>query len=74
MIVFKGIIDLIGALLFTWFIAEFFEFKDNKKRFIFLVTLIQLICLQIFQIYHCFNSNSDNCLFRGFCLFKENFF
>ncbi|MFQ6793546.1 MAG: hypothetical protein ACLRT4_12275 [Thomasclavelia sp.] len=55
MIVFKGIIDLIGALLFTWFIAEFFEFKDNKKRFIFLVTLIQFICLQIFQIYHCFN-------------------
>ena len=50
MIIFNTAINFIESLLFVWFIAEFFDFKDNKNKFIFVSTLQQFIVLEISQI------------------------
>lgn len=49
MILFNAIINFIESLLFIWFIAEFFDFKDNKNKFIVIVTLLQFVILEISQ-------------------------
>ena len=54
MILFNTTINLIESLLLVWFIAEFFDFKDNKNKFIFVSTLIEFAILEISQFINYF--------------------
>ena len=54
MILFNAIINFIESFLFGWFIAEFFDFKDYKKKFIFVSTLVQFIILELSQFINYF--------------------
>lgn len=49
MILFNAIINFIESLLSVWFIAEFFDFKSNKNKFIFITTLTDFLILEISQ-------------------------
>lgn len=48
--IFNVVINFIEALLFTWFIADFFDFDTYKFRYIALATIVQFITLELFQI------------------------
>ncbi len=54
MILFNAIINFMESLLFVWFIAEFFNFKDNKNKFIVVSTLSQFIILEISEYINYF--------------------
>ena len=54
MILFNTTINLIESLSLVWFIAEFFDFKDNKNKFIFVSTLIEFAILEISQFINYF--------------------
>lgn len=54
MILFNTTINLIESLLLVWFTAEFFDFKDNKNKFIFVSTLIEFAILEISQFINYF--------------------
>ena len=54
MIIFDTVINFIESLLFVWFIAEFFDFKDNKNKFIIISTLVEFIILEVSQFINYF--------------------
>lgn len=54
MIIFDTVINFIESLLFVWFIAEFFDFKDNKNKFIIISTLAEFIILEVSQFINYF--------------------
>lgn len=49
MIIFNTVINFIESLLFVWFIADFFDFKDNKNKFIVISALLQFSILEVSQ-------------------------
>lgn len=49
MIIFDTVINFIESLLFVWFIADFFDFKDNKNKFIVISALLQFSILEVSQ-------------------------
>lgn len=49
MIIFDTVINFIESLLFIWFIAEFFNLKDNKNKFIIISALLQFSILEVSQ-------------------------
>ena len=54
MIIFDAVINFIESLLLVWFIAEFFDFKDNKNKFIVISTLVEFIILEVSQFINYF--------------------
>lgn len=54
MIIFDAVINFIESLLLVWFIAEFFDFKDNKDKFIVISTLVEFIILEVSQFINYF--------------------
>lgn len=54
MTIFNAIINFIESLLLVWFVAEFFDFKDNKNKFIFVSTLAEFAILEISQFINYF--------------------
>ena len=54
MIIFNTVINFIESLLFVWFIADFFDFKDNKNKFIVISALLQFIILEVSQFINYF--------------------
>lgn len=54
MIIFDTVINFIESLLLVWFIAEFFDFKDNKNKFIVISTLVEFIILEVSQFINYF--------------------
>lgn len=54
MIIFDAVINFIESLLFVLFIAEFFDFKDNKNKFIVISTLVEFIILEVSQFINYF--------------------
>lgn len=54
MIIFDTVINFIESLLLVWFIAEFFDFKDNKDKFIVISTLVEFIILEVSQFINYF--------------------
>ena len=54
MIIFDTVINFIESLLFVWFIAEFFDFKDNKNKLIIISTLAEFIILEVSQFINYF--------------------
>lgn len=49
MIIFNTVINFMESLLFVWFIADFFDFKDNKNKFIVISALLQFSILEVSQ-------------------------
>lgn len=54
MIIFDAVINFIESLLFVLFIAEFFDFKDNKNKFMVISTLVEFIILEVSQFINYF--------------------
>lgn len=51
---FNAIINFIESLLFSSFVAEFFNFKSNKNKFVVVSTLVQFIILEISEYINYF--------------------
>ncbi|WP_296875339.1 hypothetical protein, partial [Thomasclavelia sp.] len=68
MMIFNVVINFIEALLFTWFIADFFDLKYSKHKFIVIATIIQCILLEIFQLTNYFGIFSSIVFFVCVCI------